>query len=228
MVFLKTPHISQDALVRCTIFALGFAPIASLSLSTFNLIPLYVSGPAVVLPAIAGLVTLGLMSHQYSRTLVRGFLLGLTAVFLYDLTCRFPFMAIGVWHDFIPRIGNYLLHRENVHWSVGYLWRYIGNGGGMGLAFYAVYPLLKWRVQAVQAGLVYGVGIFCCLLITIYCSPSGRTYLFDPTPLTATLGLLGHIVYGLTLGLGTQQSFAQSRSLIPAAQLEPRTMGWAN
>lgn len=228
MALLRTPHISQDAFVRCTIFALGFAPIASLSLSTFNLIPLYVSGPAVVLPAIAGIVALGLMFREYSRVLVRGFLLGLTAVFLYDLTCRFPFMAIGVWHDFIPKIGNHLLHREHVHWAVGYLWRYVGNGGGMGLAFYAVYPLLKGRVQAMQAGLAYGVGIFCCLLVTIYLSPSGRTYLFDPTPLTATLGLLGHIVYGLTLGFGTQQSLARHQSLVTRVQLESRTIEWAN
>ena len=58
MVSLKTPSISQDTLIRGTVFALGFAPIASLSLSTFNLIPLYVSGPVVVLPAIAGIVAL--------------------------------------------------------------------------------------------------------------------------------------------------------------------------
>jgi hypothetical protein len=228
MVPLKTPRISQDTLVRGTIFALGFAPIASLSLSTFNLIPLYVSGPVIVFPAIAGIVTLGLMFRQYARMLVRGFLLGLTAVSLYDVTCRFPFMAMGVWHDFIPKIGNYLLHREHVHWWVGYLWRYIGNGGGMGLAFYAAYPLLRRRVQAVHAGVIYGVGIFCCLLITIYLSPSGRIYLFDPTPLTATLGLLGHIVFGFTLGFGTQQSLARSGSLIPSAQLERRGMGWAS
>jgi len=228
MRFLRAPSISQDTLVRCTVFALGFAPIASLSLSTFNLIPLYVSGPAVVLPAIAGIVTLGVMFRQYSRMLLRGFLLGLTAVSLYDVTCRFPFMAMGVWHDFIPKIGNYLLHREHVQWWVGYLWRYAGNGGGMGLAFYAAYPLLRKRVPAVRAGLVYGVGIFCCLLITIYLSPSGRTYLFDPTPFTATLGLLGHIVFGLTLGFGTQQSLARQQALVTPVQLDPRTIEWAN
>jgi hypothetical protein len=228
MRFFRAPHISQDTLVRCTVFVLGFAPIASLSLSTFNLIPLYVSGPAIVLPAIAGMVMLGLMFRRYSRMLVHGFLLGLTAVSLYDVTCRFPFMAAGVWHDFIPKIGSYLLHREHAPWWVGYLWRYIGNGGGMGLAFYAVYPLLRRRVQAVQAGLVYGVGIFCCLLITIYLSPSGRTYLFDPTPVTAALGLLGHIVFGVTLGFGTQHSLARHQPLVTRVQLESRTIEWAN
>src|SRR5215471_1061470 len=228
MRFLTAPRISQDALVRCTIFVLGFAPIASLSLSTFNLIPLYVSGPVVVLPAIAGIAAVGVMFRQYARMLLRGFLLGLTAVCLYDLTCRFPFMAMGVWHDFIPKIGNYLLHREHVQWWVGYLWRYLGNGGGMGLAFYAAYPLLRKQVRAVHAGLVYGVGVFCCLLITIYLSPSGRAYLFDPTPLTATLGLLGHIVFGFTLGYGTQQSLARQQALVTPVQLDPRTIEWAN
>jgi hypothetical protein len=229
MFSIKKFQLSQDVLVRLTIFVLGFAPIASLSLSTFNLIPLYVSGPAIVLPAIAGAVALGLMFRQYAPTLIRGFLLGLTAVFLYDLTCRLPFIAMGVWPDFIPKIGNYLLHREHVSWWVGYLWRYIGNGGGMGLAFYAVYPLLTKRVRPLKAGLVYGMGIFCCLLLTIYLSPSGRTYLFDPKPLTATLGFLGHIVFGFTLGYGTQQSLAYRRSPVTSAgQLESRTLGWAS
>jgi hypothetical protein len=229
MFSTKKLQLSQDTLIRLTIFVLGFAPIASLSLSTFNLIPLYVSGPAIVLPAIAGAVALGLMFRPYAPILVRGFLLGLMAVFLYDLTCRFPFIAMGVWPDFIPKIGNYLLHREHVNWCVGYLWRYIGNGGGMGLAFYAVYPLLIRRVRPLKAGLAYGVAIFCCLLATIYLSPSGRIYLFDPKPVTALLGLLGHIVFGLTLGYGTQQSPFYRRSQITSlVQVEPRALRWAN
>lgn len=229
MFSIKKLQLSQDTLIRLTIFVLGFAPIGSLSLSTFNLIPLYVSGPAIVLPAIAAVVTIGLMFRRYAPVLVRGFLLGVIAVFLYDLTCRFPFMAIGVWHDFIPKIGNYLLHREHVSWSVGYLWRYIGNGGGMGLAFYAVYPLLISRVKPLKAGLAYGVAIFCCMLATIYLSPSGRTYLFDPKPMSALLGFLGHVVFGLTLGYGTQQLLSYRRFRDTSAlQLEPRTVSWAS
>lgn len=221
MFSIKQFQLSNDVLIRLTIFVLGFAPIASLSLSTFNLVPLHVSGPLIVLPAIAVAVALGLRFREYAPILVRGFLLGLISVSVYDLTCRFPFVAMGVWPDFIPKIGNYLLHREHVHWSVGYLWRYIGNGGGMGLAFYAAYPLLAGRVRPLRAGLVYGLAIFCCLLVTIYLSPSGRTYLFDPKPLSATLGLLGHVVFGLTLGYGTQQSLFNRDSLAaPSMQFE--------
>lgn len=195
----------KDVRIRLAIFAIGFSPITSLSLSTFNLLPLHISGPFIVLPAILGAFILGLAVPQYTRTLARGFMLGIVAVFLYDLTSRFPFMMAGVWPDFIPKIGHYLLNRENVHWSVGYLWRYIGNGGGMGMAFYATYPLVSDRIKALKAGTVFGVMIFGCALITIYCSPSGRTYLFNPTLLTGFFGLMGHIVFGYTLGFGAQQ-----------------------
>jgi uncharacterized membrane protein len=195
----------KDIWTRLAIFAVGFAPIASLSLSAFNLMPLHISGPCVVLPAILGAVILGLIFPQRVQTLVRGFALGLVAVFLYDLTCRFPFMAAGIWPDFIPKIGCYLLDRAHVHWSVGYLWRYIGNGGGMGLAFYAVYPFVSKMIKPIKAGIIYGVAIFCCLLATIYLSPSGRTYLFTPTLMTGLIGLMGHIVFGFTLGYGAKR-----------------------
>src|SRR6478736_623583 len=160
-------RISKDLLIRFAIFVIGFAPITSLSLSTFNLIPLHISGPCVVLPAILGAFILATVFPRYRQTMVRGFVAGLAAVFLYDCTSRFPFIAAGVWPDFIPKIGGYLLHRENVNWSIGYLWRYLGNGGGMGLAFFAIYPLISMRVKPVKAGLIYGLTVFCCLLATI-------------------------------------------------------------
>lgn len=194
----------RDIQIRLAIFAIGFSPIASLSLSTFNLIPLHISGPWIVLPSILAAILIGVQFPTYKPVMARGFLLGVAAVSLYDLTCRFPFIASGVWPDFIPKIGCYLLDRTHVHWSVGYLWRYIGNGGGMGLAFYAMYPLISQRIKPVKAGLVYGVSVFCCLLVTIYLSPSGKTYLFTPTLLTAFMGLMGHVVYGATLGYGVR------------------------
>ncbi|MBZ5509028.1 MAG: hypothetical protein LAO78_26510 [Acidobacteriia bacterium] len=194
----------RDSRIRLIIFAIGFSPIASLSLSTFNLIPLYISGPAIVLPCLVGALILGSVVPRYAQTLVRGFTIGLIAVFLYDLTSRFPFILTGLWPDFIPKVGSYLLRQQHVHWLVGYLWRYIGNGGGMGIAFYAVYPLIKKHAKPLKAGVLYGLIIFCCLLATVYLSPSGRTYLFNPTALTACLGLLGHIVYGFILGCGAK------------------------
>jgi hypothetical protein len=196
---------NKDIWIRLAIFAIGFSPIASLSLATFELIPLHISGPCIVLPAILSAFMLGSAFPQYRQTLLRGFLLGVVGVFIYDLTCRFPFIAVGVWADFIPKIGCYLLNHEHVHWSVGYLWRYIGNGGGMGLAFYAVYPLIRERVRPIATGVVYGLLVFACALATIYLSPDGRSYLFDPTLTTGLLGLLGHVVFGYTLGYGVKR-----------------------
>jgi hypothetical protein len=210
---------SKDISIRLVLFAIGFTPIASLCLATFKVLPLDAGGRWIVFPAILGALALGLVFREYAGVLLRGLLVGMAAVFIYDVICRFPFIAIGVWPDFIPRIGNYLLNRENVHWSVGYLWRYLGNGGGMGMAFYAVYPLVEPRVKPLKAGVMYGVSIFCCLLATIYLSPAGKSYLFAPTAGTALLGLLGHIVYGGVLGYGTKlsQNLALEQAVPPVS-----------
>jgi hypothetical protein len=90
----------------------------------------------------------------------------------------------------------------------------------MGLAFYAVYPLVNNLIRPIKAGVIYGVAIFCCLLVTIYLSPSGRTYLFNPTLLTGLIGLLGHVVFGFTLGYGTQR-FPDVDTQVPLVPSEP-------
>jgi hypothetical protein len=142
---------------------------------------------------------------MYTPRVLEGLASGVIAVTLYDMT-RIPFLAAGVWPDFIPKIGSYLLNAADpnyslAHWIVGYIWRYVGNGGGMGLAFYMVFPIVGRRLDSRVSGTLYGLGIFGCLLITLYLSPGGRVYLFDPSLLTGSLGLIGHIVYGFILGL---------------------------
>ena len=214
--FLPSPYLNtlilrlfptttpKDVLIRFALFAIGFSPIASVCLSTFRLIPLHVSGPLVVLPAIFAAVWICRTYEAYAPRVLEGLASGIIAVTLYDMT-RIPFVAAGLWFDFIPKIGTYLLNAQDpnysvLHWSVGYIWRYVGNGGGMGLAFYMVLPLLKIRLDPRLTGTLYGLGIFACLLVTIYLSPAGRIYLFDPSLMTGALGLVGHIVYGFILG----------------------------
>lgn len=209
--------------VRLMLFCAGFAPIAALSLAAFGALPLSSGAALLVAPAV--IVALSL-APRAPREVVRGLALGIAAVFVYDAVCRLPFVAMGVWHDFIPSIGDHLLGRRNVNWPVGYLWRYIGNGGGMGLAFYSVYPLLGKRIPAYFLGIAYGVGIYICLLGTLFLSPHGREYLFAPTPETAYLGFLGHLVYGWVLGYGTWRwdrnaVFAAPRARIPERNREP-------
>jgi len=185
--------------VRLMLFCAGFAPIGALCLAAFGALPLSVGATVLVAPAI---ITVLAVATRAPRAAARGLALGILAVFVYDVVCRLPFVAMGVWHDFIPRIGDHLLRRKDVHWSVGYLWRYLGNGGGMGLAFYSVYPLIGKKIPSPFLGVAYGVSIYVCLLATLFLSPHGQEYLFVPTPETAYLGFLGHVIYGWVLGYG--------------------------
>lgn len=104
---------ARDRVLRALLFAIGFSPITSLSLSTFDLIPLHLSGPMIVAPAILLVLLIATLDPQWRRRIATGFLLGVAAVTLYDLT-RLPFVTSGLWADFIPKIGNYLLDRGDV------------------------------------------------------------------------------------------------------------------
>jgi hypothetical protein len=194
----------KDAILRFFFAAVGFSPIGSVCLSTFRFIPLQYSGPLVVVPAILAAVLVCRTHRMYIPRVLEGLASGVIAVTLYDMT-RIPFLAAGMWPDFIPKIGSYLLNSPDpnyslAHWVLGYAWRYIGNGGGMGLAFYMVFPIVGRRLDTRLSGTLYGLGIFGCLLVTLYLSPDGTSYLFDPSLLTGSLGLVGHIVYGFILG----------------------------
>lgn len=124
---------------------------------------------------------------------------GLLAVLIYDCS-RWPFVAAGVMHDFIPAIGDWLLQREGAHPLVGYVWRFAGNGGGMGLSYAILLSFLRPRGHYVLWGLVYGLWVFANLLVTLLVFPDATSYLFPITATNFSIGLLGHVVYGLVLG----------------------------
>ena len=86
-------------------------------------------------------------------------------------------------------------------WVVGYVWRYLGDGGFMGMAFTVGYGVLKPRVNSRLAGLAFGIAIWGCLMLTLLLAPHGQEMLFKLTLTTLSLSLLGHIIYGLALGI---------------------------
>jgi hypothetical protein len=157
------------------------------------------STTALVLPAAALGIALALCFPSYGRLAAEGFGLALAAVLLYDAT-RLPWILTGVWHDFIPNIGALLLERAEGHQALGYTWRWLGNGGGMGMAFYMGYPLVARRVGVRTAGVIYGVLVWLCLLGTLVLAPHGQKLLFHLTPETLTFSLVGHLVFGGALG----------------------------
>jgi hypothetical protein len=202
----ESPTMSKACTAALAIAAAGFAPITAVSLAVFGIAQLSLTAVALIPPAIVVLVAVLVLNPQYRAASLRGFIFGLVAVTAYD-AFRLPFMVSGIWHDFIPRIGMWLLGDGRLHPIVGYAYRYIGDGGGMGLTFAVLYPLVNpRRLGAAVAGVVYGVSIWACLMMTLVLAPHGQEMMFVLTPLSATLSLGGHLIYGGVLGFLTAAS----------------------
>ena len=194
--------ISRGRAIRFLIAAVGFAPVTALAAAIFlgdESLPTTVL--VLVLPGATALAELLWLKPHYRTIAFSGFVFGLIAVTLYDLF-RLPFILAGLWQDFIPRIGMWLIPGGHPHPIVGYIYRYVGDGGGMGMGYVALYPLLRRLFrQNVVSGVAYGVFIWCGLIATLILAPRGQEMLFRLTPLSVTLSLCGHLVYGATLGL---------------------------
>lgn len=197
----RHPISAQDLRLGMTYSLAGFAPITSLALSVLGVVPLYVGAVLFVVPSILVAGLLAFRHPLHGRLAAQGVIMGILAVLLYDCT-RLPFILAGVWGDFIPDIAKYLLNRSEPNWLIGYGWRYLGNGGGMGMAFVVAYGIVRPRTNKWLLGVGYGVAIWMCLLLTLTLAPQGETVLFALTPLSFGLSLMGHVVYGAGLALG--------------------------
>lgn len=173
--------------------ALGFAPIGSLFLALMDWIPLHLGAKIFVLPAIAVAIALGLRHRDWGQRAMIGFLAGIVATGAYDVL-RLGLVWTGLWGDFIPAIGRLALLDHHAHPFWGYLWRFIGNGGGMGMAF----AMLPWL--GFWPGVAYGTAICFCLFGTLLLAPLAPQELFALTPMTAAGALAGHFIYGGMLG----------------------------
>jgi hypothetical protein len=181
-------------------FAVGFAPITALAISLMGWLPLSISAPLIVGPAAVIGLLLGVIFPRYGHLALKGFCVGVVAVACYD-GLRVPFILLGIWGDFIPNIGKWLLDSPHPNWAVGYLYRYVGDGGGMGMAFVAAYSLLRPKVRCWLAATGFGIAIWGCLMLTLVLAPNGQELMFRLTPISFTLSLLGHVVYGVTIGV---------------------------
>jgi hypothetical protein len=180
-------------IARALLAALGFVPIGCLCLALFGWLPLPLGTRAIVLPAMALALGVSLYVPSLGRLALRGLLAGMLATAIYDLL-RFGFVLSGAWGDFIPSIGRMALDDPAASPLWGYLWRYLGDGGAMGLTF----ALLPWR--GVRAGLAYGAFVCGCLFATLLLAPGAQQALFHLTALTAGAALSGHLIYGGALG----------------------------
>jgi hypothetical protein len=185
---------------------LGFVPIVSLCMALFQLVSLHTTLLLLIFPAmaIAGVVTTRHPTLGLEALL--GLIAGMVATGLYDLV-RLGFIMAGMWRDFIPLIGRMALNMPDASPLWGYLWRYLGNGGAMGMTF----MMLRWR--GVGPGMLYGTAICWCLFGTLLWAPDAQEVLFRLTPISAMGALLGHLIYGAVLGELTRRMDGRAASL---------------
>ena len=178
---------------RLFYLALGFAAITSLGVALAGMVPLPYGLRYAVVPAVAIMVLLSLRYSGWGKRALIGLVAGMIATAIYDIL-RIGLMFAGLWGDPIPSIGRLALADPNAEWYWGYVWRFVGNGGGMGLAF----AMLPWR--GVKLGIAYGTAICLGLVGLLYFWPISQAHFFALTPPTAAGGMAGHWVYGAVLG----------------------------
>lgn len=179
--------------------AAGFGPIAALALFIVGVAPLPVTALAVILPLTFVALVFGVRNKAWGRVALMGLLIGLVGVTTYDLF-RMPLVHVGLWPDFIPRIGGWLVLSGTPNAAVGYAYRYLGDGAGMGMSFVVAYSLVRAKVPAIAAATAYGIGIWLCLIATLIVAPHGQELMFRITTMSLALSLIGHLIYGATIG----------------------------
>jgi hypothetical protein len=189
----------QHIFISLIFFAIGFSAIMALTIAIFGWLSLDIAAYLLIVPSLMTWLLIGILHPDYGKLALKGFFIGILACFFYD-TMRFAAITLGLWGDFIPRIGMWLLHTHKPDWVIGYIWRYVGDGGFMSVAFVVGYRLLKPALDVRIAALIFGIAIWLCLIGTILLAPYGSQMLFQLTPITFSLSLLGHIIYGLAIG----------------------------
>lgn len=184
----------RDAvLARLVLIPVGFLPVSLIALTAFGVAGLRPLALRVLVPGVLVALIAGLRARRMLRLAVTSVGAGVVATALYD-AFRFWFLGVGLMHrDPIPHIGTALgLHPA---WVVGYLWRYLGNGGGLAVAFVAL------GLRGVRTGVVYGVFVCAGLLVTLVAAPYGQTMLFPLNTVTVVMAVGGHAIYGAVLGV---------------------------
>jgi len=188
-VLLSNPSLFP----RVFYLAFGFFAITSLVAALAGLVPLPYLFRFAVIPAYAIMALIGLCYPAWGKRALLGLLAGIIATGVYDIL-RIGLMFAGLWGDPIPSIGRLATGDPNIGWYWGYVWRFVGNGGGMGIAF----AMLPWR--GVKLGIAYGTAVCLGLVAILYYFPVAQVHFFALTPPTAAGGMAGHWIYGAVLG----------------------------
>jgi hypothetical protein len=178
---------------RLLFVVVGYAAITSLAAAYAEKVPLPIAASLIVIPAAGVIFNMGMRHPAWGRRALVGWIAGIVATIIYDCL-RLALVKVGIWGDPIPGIGRLVFSDPHANFAWGYLWRFLGNGGGMGIA-YAMLPWRGWRT-----GVAYGTLICTGLIGLLYFFPVAQAHFFPLTPVTAIGGYAGHWVYGAVLG----------------------------
>lgn len=190
------------------ILLLASMPILAIPADVSGLVSQSTSSVAVlVLLAVLGTLVV-FAPHRTDMIVGRGLIAGMVATIVYDGARLFAVHVLGLMGDFIPVMGSFVTGEPDTTGAaaVGYVWRYIGDGGGLGVAFFVVAYAIgidRWKsVYAVLASVAFAVfPTWTGLMATVALLPRGEEMMFDLNPATFIITLVGHLIFGFFLGL---------------------------
>jgi hypothetical protein len=144
-------------------------------------------------------------SRTASTGPLSGFAWGLAACAGYD-SFRLPAVYVfRLWGDFFGRIGGWAVGTSSDYFA-GYLWRYLGDGAGIGVVVFLLAAALgaaSWpRRHVIGFTVAFAIcPVWAGLVLTDGLAPAGRA-LFPLNATTLILSLAGHLIYGAILGWG--------------------------
>jgi hypothetical protein len=190
------------------VLLLASMPILGISVDVFGLVSQSTTSIVVIVLAAILATFIAFAPHRIDMIVGRGLIAGMVACIVYDGARLFAVHVLGLMGDFIPVMGSWVTGEPDTAGSaaVGYVWRYIGDGGGLGVAFFVVAFALgidRWSsVKAVSAAVAFAVfPTWTGLIATVALAPRGQEMMFPLNTATITITLIGHLIFGLILGL---------------------------
>lgn len=201
-------HAGARMLLHLVLAAL---PLLAISAQVFGFLAMRTAAALIILPLVLAIALFSLFApHPSDRIALAGFLWGVGACVLYDVFRLDTVYLLGLWGDFIPAMGSWVTGNPPGGWDgavVGYVWRYIGDGGGIGVAFFILAVAAGLGRYGRRVAVLAGVGfavfpVWAGLIATVALAPRGQELMFPLTATTVTLSLVGHLIFGVVLGLG--------------------------
>ncbi|MDL5160424.1 hypothetical protein [Actinomycetospora termitidis] len=191
---------------------LAALPLLAITAHVAGVSPMHLTAGLLIVPATILLACLAVFAPTpEDRLITVGLRWGIAATAVYDLVRLDTVALLGWWADFIPTMGTWLLDLDPSQLVLGgvagYVWRYAGDGGGLGVVFVVLTAAtglrhLGRRLVVTAAVLFAVVPTWGGLIATVALTGRGQQMLFPLTPTTISLSLLGHVVFGLVLGFG--------------------------